>query len=328
MEVCRLMGSMKVRNINIEVDFYEELEPYVGNWGEYRIRDNKLQACSPFRHERRPSFAVNLDNGSWIDSGAVDDSLKKGHFTHLLSFLREETWHDTEDYLLGKYSTLVVETDGLELTFSLVPTETYRTFQRHELEPYMWRVNYLTKRGISEKVQRAFKIGYDKEHKAVMIPWFDKAGNVINMKFRSIEHKRFWYHAEGQRIKQHLYGLNFVYQYGCTTVALTESETDALYLWSIGVPAIATGGANLSKRQRELLINSPVEILLIATDNDSVGRLFAEQLTSQLLPYMGVKRLEIPQKYKDVNEVPAEELTVFVQENVVNRSISLEIQCH
>lgn len=322
------MGSMKIRNIDIDVDFMDELEPYVGHWGEYRIRDNKLQACSPFRHERRPSFAVNLENGSWIDSGAVDDSLKKGHFTHLLSFLREETWHDTEDYLLSKYSTLVIETDGLELTYNLVPTETYRTFQRHELEPYMWRVNYLTKRGISEKVQRAFKIGYDKERKAVMIPWFDKNGNIINLKFRSVEHKRFWYHPEGQRIKQHIYGLNFVYQYGCREVYLTESETDALYLWSIGVPAIAVGGANLSKRQRELLINSPIDTLIIATDNDSVGRLFADQLTAQLLPFMSVKRLAMPEKYKDVNEIPAQELTTIVQENVEKRSISLKLQCH
>lgn len=322
------MGHMKIRNIDIDVDFYEELEPYVNSWGEYRIRDNKLQACSPFRHERRPSFAVNLENGSWIDSGAVDDSLKKGHFTHLLSFLREETWHDTEDYLLSKYSTLVVETDNLHLTYSLVPTETYRTFQRHELEPYMWRVNYLTKRGISEKVQRAFKIGYDKERKAVMIPWFDKNGNVINMKFRSIEHKRFWYHPEGQRIKQHIYGLNFVYQYGCKEVYLTESETDALYLWTIGVPAIAVGGANLSKRQRELLINSPIETLVIATDNDNVGRLFADQLATILLPYMGVKRLAFPQNYKDVNEIPIELLTCITQERGGKKSISLKIQCH
>lgn len=321
------MGSMKIRNIDIDVDFMEELEPYVGHWGEYRIRDNKLQACSPFRHERRPSFAVNLDNGSWIDSGAVDDSIKKGHFTHLLSFLREETWHDTEDYLLGKYSTVVIETDGLELTFDIEPEEGYRTFSKQELAPYMWRVDYLTKRGISEKVQRAFKIGYDKELKAVMIPWFDKAGNVINMKFRSVEHKRFWYHPEGQRIKQHIYGLNFIHQYGCKEVYLTESETDALYLWSIGVPAIAVGGANLSKRQKELLINSTIEILVISTDNDSVGKLFADELTRQLLPYMCVKRLEIPQKYKDVNDIPVQELTGLVQLGCATRSISLKIQC-
>lgn len=319
------MGSMTVRNIGIDVDFMEELEPYVAHWGEYRIRDNKLQACSPFRNERRPSFAVNLDNGSWIDSGAVDDSMKKGHFTHLLSYLREETWHDTEDYLLGKYSTVIIETDGLQLEINLVSEEQYRVFQQEELAPYMWRVSYLTNRGITEKVQRAFKIGYDKEHKAVMIPWFDKAGNVINMKFRSIEHKRFWYHEEGQRIKQHIYGLNFVYQYGCTEVYLTESETDALYLWSIGVPAIAVGGANLSKRQEELLINSPVETLVIATDNDSVGKLFADQLTAKLLPYMSVKRLELPQKYKDVNDVPLQELTGITQENSVTRSISLKL---
>ena len=48
------MGTMKVRNIDIEPDFYAELEPYLDKFGKNRIRDNKLQACSPFRYEKTP----------------------------------------------------------------------------------------------------------------------------------------------------------------------------------------------------------------------------------------------------------------------------------
>lgn len=310
------MGSMTIRNIEIELDFLEELEPYVSSWGEYRVRDNKLQACSPFRQERRPSFAVNLENGSWIDSGAVDDGHKKGHFTALLSFLREETWADTEDYLLDKYSIVFNDVDSLLLELNFDTDVVYRVFTKEELDPYMWRVKYLENRGISEEVQRMFKIGYDKELKAVMIPWADKNGNIINLKFRSITGKRFWYHAEGQRIKQHVFGLNIVHQRNCKRVFCTESETDAMYLWTLGVPAVAFGSANMSTRQRELILRSPIEELVIATDNDGAGNRFAEQLVTELGGHISTPRLVFPQIYKDVNDIPKGELYDIVEKNV------------
>lgn len=315
------MAVLIVRNIEIEPNYYEELEPYLHKLEPYRVRDNKLQACSPFRYEKRPSFAVNLDNGSWIDSGATDDSMRKGHFTHLLAFLREETWFDTEDYLLDKYSTIVTDVDTLQLTYTLDTVKTYRTFSKEELSPYMWRVNYLTNRGISEKIQRAFQIGYDRETKAVMIPWHDHNGNVINMKFRSITQKKFWYHPEGQRIKQHVYGLHFIKKHNIKRAFVVESETDALYLWTHGVPAIAFGGASISNEQKMLLRRSPIEELVLATDNDAVGRRFAGTITDELIAYFDIKRLEFPECYKDVNEIPSTEIGTITNRNVVNKSI-------
>ena len=315
------MAVLIVRNIEIEPNYYEELEPYLDKFGTYRIRDNKLQACSPFRYEKRPSFAVNLDNGSWIDSGATDDSMRKGHFTHLLAFLREETWFDTEAYLLDKYSTIITDVDTLQLTYTLDTHTSYRVFTKEELSPYMWRVNYLTNRGISEKIQRAFQIGYDKDNKAVMIPWHDHKGNVINMKFRSITQKKFWYHPEGQRIKHHVYGLHFIKKHDIKRVFAVEGETDALYLWTHGIPAIAFGGASMSKEQKLLLLRSPIEELVIATDNDAVGRRFARTLADELMTHFDILRLEFPMCYKDMNDIPPTEIGSITERNIVNEGI-------
>lgn len=310
------MGTMKVRNIDIEPDFYAELEPYLDKFGKNRIRDNKLQACSPFRYEKTPSFAVNLDNGSWIDSGAVDEANKKGHFTQLLAYLREETWFDTEDYLLTKYAVIITDTDSLKLEINLEQEQSYRTFTKEEIKPYMWRVPYLTNRGITERVQRAFGIGYCKDTKAVMIPWCDWRGNIVNMKFRSVSQKRFWYHPEGQRIKQHVFGLHLIWKHNCKRAFAVESETDAMYLWSIGVPAIAFGGANMSDRQEYLILRSPLEEIVLATDNDGAGQRFKKQLKNQLGFTLTLLELNFPQKYKDINSIPVEELVGLVQYGV------------
>lgn len=319
------MAVLIVRNIEIEPDYYAELEPYLHKVEPYRIRDNKLQACSPFRYEKRPSFAVNLDNGSWIDSGATDDTMRKGHFTHLLAFLREETWYDTEDYLLQKYSTIVTDVDTLELSFDLAPQVTYRIFEKEELSEYMWRVNYLTSRGISEKIQRAFQIGYDRENKAVMIPWHDHKGNVINMKFRSINQKKFWYHPEGQRIKNHVYGLHFIKKHNIKRVFAVESETDALYLWTHGIPTIAFGGASMGEAQKLLLLRSPIEELVLATDNDAVGRRFAKTLQQELATSFDILTLNFPEKYKDMNDISSENIGKICTENLENSGFTFKI---
>ena len=320
------MGTMKIRNIEIEPDFLEELEPYLDKLGKHRLRDSKLQACSPFRYEKSPSFAVNLDNGSWVDSGAVDEFTKKGHFTHLLAFLREETWTDTEDYLLSKYSNVVLDVETLQLEYNLSPEVPYRVFTKEELAPFMYRVNYLTNRGITEKVQRAFGIGYDRDGKAIMIPWRDWRGNVINTKFRSVLHKMFWYHDEGQRIKQHVFGLDLVHKYKCKKVFGVESETDAMYLWSHGVPAVAFGSANMSFQQKVLLERSPIEKFVIASDNDGAGQRFKEQLKQELFTSFTLYSLNIPQKYKDVNDIPVSEIAGIIQQHVELCKLSVALK--
>lgn len=61
---------MKIRDYELDVNIKEELDNF--EWSNEQVRGHKFQACSPFRDEKRPSFAVNLETGTWKDSGAVD----------------------------------------------------------------------------------------------------------------------------------------------------------------------------------------------------------------------------------------------------------------
>jgi hypothetical protein len=298
-----------VKGIELDVNYAEELEPYLNQFDKWKIRENKLQSCSPFRDEIRPSFAVNLDTGLWVDSGAVDQAWYKGNFVALLSFLREESWQDTEAYLLEKYYATPVETDGLKLDLNLsVERTTYKIYSKEYMKKYMFRHPYLGNRGISEKIQRAFRIGYDKEAGAVAIPWADKDGNIINIKFRRTNFKFFYYEPDGQPIKQHIYGLHFVIRHGFKEVVCTESETDCMYLWSNGIPAIAFGGASMSAKQEELLLSSTIETLVIGTDTDIAGERFADNLVERLGGKLSLKRFQIPEGLKDINQIPVSQL--------------------
>lgn len=268
----------------LDVAIYTELEPYLDQFGQYVLRDDKLQSCSPFRSERHPSFAVNLENGTWIDSGATGE-YRKGHFITLLSFLREEPAEDTCEYLFSIYSPFKRDADDLHLDMGFLSqqeSQPMKVYSAAELSKYAYRSSYLKQRGITEEVQRLFRVGYDPQHKAVAMCWCDAEGQVVNIKFRSVTDKRFWY-AGGQRIKEHLYGLHAFTQEKTKVLTVTESEIDCMRLWSVGIPAVAFGTANVSKTQGRKLLNSGVEEIVIATDNDDAGRHCGKQLEKLLV---------------------------------------------
>ena len=293
---------MFIRGYKLDIDFNEELQGY--DFKKARVRGSKLQSCSPFRDEDNPSFAVNLETGTWVDSGASDEHYRKGHFLMLLAFLREETVSDAEDYLLSKYriGSLDIDTPELKLDFEQKKTNK-RIFTIDEISAYMVRHPYLRDRGISEQIQRYFRVGYDKENKAITICWYDKNGNIVNIKYRSVKDKRFWYHKEGQPIKQHLFGLSIVQKKGIKQVYAVESETDAMYIMSQGKAAIAFGGASMSSKQKELILGSSIESIIIATDNDIAGQRFRSQLINEFSGLIDLKEIYIPERFKDINEI-------------------------
>ncbi|MDF2612527.1 MAG: primase [Clostridia bacterium] len=304
----------KIKGQELDINYLEELTPYVDSLKRVSERGGKLLACSPFRDERRPSFAVNLEDGMWIDSGSTDDRWKKGNFTRLLSYFMNVSFEEVEDYLVEKYGEILADTDALKLTLSIEidkPEPIIVPFD--ELKKYQFRHGYLEGRGISEKVQKAFKIGFDRGSKAITLPWMDVKGKVINIKYRSVSDKRFWYMSGGQALKSHVYGLNFIYRGNYNEVYVVEAEIDALYLWSHGIPAIAFGGANITDVQHKLIYDSPIEQLVIATDNDTVGQKFKRQIAERFAGVAELKELLIPPQYKDVNEIPPEQISEVVK---------------
>lgn len=308
---------MNIRGQELDINYYEELEPYLDRFERMQIRGEELTACSPLRHEKRPSFSINLNTGLWIDRGG-EGTDSRGNIISLLAHLRQETYGETADYLLEIYGHKLDNADELtlDLQLQLEPAEVTLLSQ----EKYENRINkpseYLIKRKIDIETQKLFNTGISEKGDAICLPWHDWQGHIINMKYRSIEGKEFWYSSGGQPVKNHLYGLFLVlelhrkqHKYGnyIAPVYIVESEIDALYLWSIGKPAIALGGSSISERQLELIIGklSDCEIIL-ATDNDTVGKKIRKVLAEELGGYFIVKELEIPEGFKDVNELEPE----------------------
>ena len=274
-------------------------------WRNPRWHPNKLQACSPFRDaDDTPSFSVNLDPSShkfgwWNDSGAVDSRWRAGPPEKLIAFLRNITEEEARDLLYGdgragpgEYITLRLPQDNVG-----APKKPLNiTFEPQVSE-------YLLNRGISTDVQRLFRTSYDPRGKAVILPWWAPDGRrLFNVKYRSVWDKRFWYARGGFPIRDILYGIDIVYQHGHKRVAILEAEIDCLTLYSMGIPAIATGGAQFSVKKRDLILRSPIEEIVIIADNDAAGRAWRNQVYETLRGKIDVSLALVPCGYKDVNE--------------------------
>lgn len=308
---------LKVRGHLLDVDYSEELEDHLDQFHRMRIRGNKLQACSPFRYEKNPSFAVNLENGTWVDSGSDDESSRKGSFVSLLAFLRHEDQDETCEYLLDKYLHILDDVETLELKLEFLDNTPQLSILKEEKYNDVVNIvtDYLSSRGISEEVQRYFQTGQGKKGDCIAIPWHDEHGRIINIKYRSINNKEFWFSKGGQPIKRHVFGLFAVREQQIKTVWVVESEIDCLYLWTLGIPSVAFGGAAINDVQKNLLLKTDIECLVIATDNDTVGHRFADVLKDEFMGIYQVKRLIFPNGKKDVNELmPSEVMACEIKE--------------
>jgi 5S rRNA maturation endonuclease (ribonuclease M5) len=301
------MSIIKIRSQPMEIDIQSELENF--NWTRPRWTSDKLIACSPFRHDGNPSFFVSLEHGGWSDSGAYDSEWSSGNFAKLLAFLRNETYEEAEEYLVYKYG----KTNGCGLTL-VIPKLALPQRKLYLPDTFMSRYSasnesdYLTRRGITERVQRFMTAGYDSESRTVVIPWFDTNGKLANVKYRKTRGKVFYYEKGAVPIRNLIYGLNNVYRMRATTAVVTEAEIDAMSVMSSGAKllGIALGGANFTDYQRDLIVRSPIRRLVILADNDKAGGKLRDQVVEKLRGRCELAVADI-NTYKDANEVLTKE---------------------
>ncbi|SET42985.1 Toprim-like [Oceanobacillus limi] len=297
------MPIIRIQGEELDVDIRTELEAFP--WTRPRWSSDKLIAASPFRYDNTPSFFVNLDGeyaGTWRDSGAYDSDYESGNFPKLLAFLRDETYEETCEYLTELYGMPAQTESYIIPKLSLPKRRVPVKLPESTLAPYRYRHKYLASRGISEKVQRFMGVGYSKQSRAIVLPWRHADGSLANVKYRKVRGKVFWYEKGAEPVRRLVYGIDKVYRHNLTEVYVCEAEIDAMSVWTSGKPAVAIGGASVSDEQLELIRKSPIESVVIATDNDKAGEKVKRQLVEGLRGYVGLRELALPDGVKDVND--------------------------
>lgn len=286
-----------------EIDIRSELERFT--WARPKWSSDKLICASPFRYDHSPSFFVLLEPygdypaGTWADSGAYDEEWKSGNFTKLLAFLRNETYEETYEYLRGEYGWQTEPGDIIALKpINLRIQRSRQSLNADILAKYIEDYTYLKSRGISERVQRQMGVLYDREKKAAVLPWRIPNGQLANVKYRKTYGKAFWYERGGWPIRELVYGI----EKAEPTTVICEAEIDALSWQTAGVAAVAVGGASFNGWKRDLILRSPIEELIIATDNDKAGGKLRKEIELMMRGHVRLRHAYVRTDCKDANE--------------------------
>lgn len=302
---------MVVDGIEIKID----LERYLQSKGlSVRHVGNNLMAPCPFHDDRNPSFGVSLDTGAYNCFGCG----AKGSFVNLVKRLEHfDTEHDAAEYLIRTYGSFAVQ-DGepLDLVFDEQDFVHHYYITDSETKVYNFRHPYLTRRGISERVQRIFEIGYSKQHRAITIPWRDHLGRLLTFKMRSTFRKSFWFHPPmpPNVKKSTLWSLDKVIKWKLDKVAVTEGEIDALSVWQVEqVGVVALGGNVLTAEQAARLKQflPPNSEIIIFTDNDRGGEHAKKTIIDQLVGHFLITAVDwslVSGNPKDANDLSREQI--------------------
>lgn len=158
-------------------------------------------------------------------------------------------------------------------------------------------INYFYGRRINQSSMKKFNLGYSEKQDMVTVPTHSPDGMCVGFVGRSIEGKEFK-NTPGLPKSKLLFNLHRIKN--SDKVYIVESSFDAIRLDQVGLPAVATLGANISNTQVELLKKYFNNIIVIA-DNDEAGSKMRERLIEKLGSRISV--IKIDPMYKDIGDM-------------------------
>lgn len=158
-------------------------------------------------------------------------------------------------------------------------------------------VNYFYGRRITEVSMKKFHLGYSDKQDMVTVPVHSPDGMCVGFVGRSVEGKEFK-NTPGLPKSKLLFNLHRTKN--SDKVYIVESSFDAIRLDQVGLPAVATLGANISNTQVELLKKYFNNIIVIA-DNDEAGNNMKTRLVEKLGSRISIVNLD--SKYKDIGDM-------------------------
>lgn len=164
-------------------------------------------------------------------------------------------------------------------------------------------MRYYAGRSITDYSVNKFALGYSEKQDMITIPVHSPDGMAVGFVGRSVEGKEFK-NTPGLPKSKLLFNLHRVKT--ADRVYVVESSFDVIRLDQVGLPAVATLGANVSNYQIDLLKKYFNNVIVIADNDDAGGN-----MKSKIIDKLGsrVNTIQLDNKYKDIGDMADEELT-------------------
>lgn len=136
---------------------------------------------------------------------------------------------------------------------------------------------YFLGRNINKSSMEEFVLGYSAKQDMVIVPVFDEFNKCLGFVGRSVEGKAFK-NSTGLPKSKVLFNLNKSKR---NPIIVVESSFDAIRLHQVGLKAVATLGATVSRYQISLLQRYATSII-ICPDNDNAGIKMIDKIVSNI----------------------------------------------
>ena len=271
--------------------------------------------CPFHNNHRTPAGEVQKGSGMFFCFSCQ----KSADLIELVMHTSGRTYFESARFIKSKEKLSNITT---EIDKALVKEEVYKTFDEliikrlhNGLVASERAKNYFTYRKIEKSSCLKFSLGYSEKQDMVTVPVHSPDGIPLGFVGRSIDGKDFK-NTPGLPKSKTLFNLHRVKK--SDRVYVVESSFDAIRLDQVGLPAVATLGANVSSTQIELLQKYFNNIIVIA-DNDEAGGNMKDRIVEKLSTRVSVIKLN--NEYKDIGDMPDEELKNL--EFQFDKSISL-----
>lgn len=227
----------------------------------------------------------------------------QGQLYELVAKCLSLSFEDAKQWLIDNFSSELTE-KPIELPEINLNKEPIKYIDESFLDQYAYIHPYMTEiRKISPEILFRFKVGWNPETDAITFPIWDEWGRLIGISERKVRYKQF---DLPKGLPKVIYLLDEIIAKGITEVYVVESQIDALYLWSMGKPAIALFGTG-SKEQYNILKKSGIRTYHLALDGDMAGRHGILRFMRSM-PYNIFIDVCILPDGKDINDLSREEI--------------------
>lgn len=318
------MDAKKVVEMLNDRDIFDLLEDLGAQPIERGNSIESLTVCHGGSHHKLTYYKESKTFQCWTNCGhmSIFDMVAKtidGEFIDALRFLvKKYNLHDN-DYQVG-FKVEVVEDPGKKLLEKMKKIEmpTFINLNSNLLKDFYPFYHQLwLKDGISIESMKKFNIKYSIEDNQIIIPHYDKNGNLIGVRARNLnkvlveEGKKYMPIFYEGKVLKHMTGANLYGLYENKEgieknkkLILFESEKSVLQLnsmlpdYSIGV---CVSGSSLTQYQLELIRELNIDEVIIGVDKEfsEIGsnkeKIYAEKILrvfkKKLAPYFSVSVL-------------------------------------
>lgn len=251
---------------------------------------DRIVVLCPFHQDGSPSFSIDLSTGLYFCFGCGAKGNAHSFAKHMKSELLPVN-NSSLDKVIDKLKRLR-ESSNYSAPPETVISSLYQGFD-------VWQ----RERGIGPETVIKWELGYDPAMHALLIPVRTSGGKPVGIIKRYIspqpDQPKYRYPTGFPR-RSLVYGLNLV---SGDTAVVVEGSLDAVSVDSIGYPAVAVLGSQVSPEQALLLKKAGVQNLILAFDNDEAGRRATESARFSLKGFRKSKVVWEGHKEKDVAEM-------------------------